>query len=241
VVIGLAGNSLTGTNSVTALLGDSAASVATRVGVSGGTFADCIVLLACNPRVFHARFSVGLVGDSAVLRMTSNLALERTAARIRSPRPLTANVSPTSHAPEASRVAAALVVTCTACAEQQEASYADLAAADRAGAIQRGWIPDWLPKSARGLREVHNVDTNQSMLAFRYDVSGQLTVPNNCSQVLPSEVALIPFAMSCGRATSRRARAGPIVTPFSCAGELTHSSRCRLPKGRPFIGVREAG
>jgi len=93
-------------------------------------------------------------------------------------------------------VAAALVVTCTACAEQQEASYADLAAADRAGAIQRGWIPDWLPKSARGLREVHNLDTNQSMLAFRYDPSGQLTVPNNCSQVLPSEVAPIPFAMS---------------------------------------------
>jgi len=34
---------------------------------------------------------------------------------------------------------------------------------------------------------------------------------------------------------------GFVVTPFSCAGELTHSSRCRLPKGRPIIGVREAG
>jgi hypothetical protein len=93
-------------------------------------------------------------------------------------------------------VAALLVVTCTACAEQQEASYADLAAAERAGAIQRGWVPDWLPKSARGLREIHNLDTNQSMLAFRYDPSDQLAVPNNCSQVRPSEVAPVPFVVA---------------------------------------------
>src|SRR5262245_13685312 len=70
--------------------------------------------------------------------------------------------------------AAILVVTCTACAEQQEASYADVAAAERAGAIQRGWVPDWLPRSAHDLREVHNLDTNQSMLTFRYDPSDQL-------------------------------------------------------------------
>src|SRR5215831_1227566 len=92
--------------------------------------------------------------------------------------------------------AAILVVTCTACAEQQEASYADVAAAERAGAIQRGWVPDWLPRSAHDLREVHNLDTNQSMLTFRYDPSDQLSVPNHCSQVRPSEVRDVPFSVS---------------------------------------------
>src|SRR5439155_8174232 len=51
VVIALGRNSLTGTNPVTALLGDSAASVATRAGVSGGTVATSTILLARNPRV----------------------------------------------------------------------------------------------------------------------------------------------------------------------------------------------
>jgi len=93
-------------------------------------------------------------------------------------------------------IASVLIITCTACTEQQEASYADLAAAERAGAIQRGWVPDWLPQSARGLREVHNLDTNQNMLAFRYDPSDQLAVPKSCSPVRPSEVPPIPFAAS---------------------------------------------
>lgn len=89
-----------------------------------------------------------------------------------------------------------LIITFTACAERQEASYVDLAAAERAGAIHRGWVPDWLPKSARGLREVHNLDTNQSMLAFRYDPSDQLAVPKSCSRVQPREVPPVPFAAS---------------------------------------------
>ncbi len=65
-----------------------------------------------------------------------------------------------------------LAVTCTGCGGQQEASYADLIAAERAGAIRQGWIPDWVPKSARDLREVHNIDTNQSMLSFRSEQGG---------------------------------------------------------------------
>src|SRR5262245_4192905 len=92
--------------------------------------------------------------------------------------------------------ASVLVLNCTGCGEQQEASYSDLAAAERAGAIRRGWIPDWLPKSARGLREVHNVDTNRSMLTFRYDPRDQWPVPNHCSQVRPPEVTPAPFAVS---------------------------------------------
>lgn len=93
-------------------------------------------------------------------------------------------------------VASVLVVTCIACTEQQEASYADLATAERAGAVRRGWIPDWVPKSAHDLREVHNLDTNRSMLAFRYDPSDRPAVPNTCSQVRASEVPPVPFAAS---------------------------------------------
>ena len=93
-------------------------------------------------------------------------------------------------------IASLLIISCTACAEQQEASYADLGAAERAGAVRQGRVPEWLPKSARGLREVHNFETNQSMLAFRYDPGERLTLPDSCSQVRPSEVPAASFAAS---------------------------------------------
>ena len=100
----------------------------------------------------------------------------------------------------ASRVcglAVLLIVTCIGCGERQEASYADLITAERAGAVRAGWIPDWLPKSAANLREVHNLDTNQSMLSFRYDSSDRLTVPTTCSHLRAlSEIGSVPFHVS---------------------------------------------
>ena len=43
-------------------------------------------------------------------------------------------------------------------------AYPTLAAARAAGAIERGWIPTWLPGSARNLREAHDLDTNARWL-----------------------------------------------------------------------------
>lgn len=98
--------------------------------------------------------------------------------------------------PRAWGLASILVVASIACNERREASYADLATAERAGAIRQGWIPDWVPRSAREIRELHDLDTNQSMLSFRYDPNDLLTVPSTCSQVRPSEVSPAPFRAS---------------------------------------------
>jgi hypothetical protein len=53
--------------------------------------------------------------------------------------------------------------------EQPVASYRDLTAARADGAFARGWLPELLPRSARQLREVHDLDTNARWLAFRAD------------------------------------------------------------------------
>ena len=50
--------------------------------------------------------------------------------------------------------------------EDQYAEYLDLEAAKKDGAIERGWIPEWTPQSARKLREWHNLDTNLQSLTF---------------------------------------------------------------------------
>ena len=62
---------------------------------------------------------------------------------------------------------AAATCVATACTDDVlDASYSSQPAAIAAGAIERGWIPSWVPTDAIQLRGVHNVDTNQSALLF---------------------------------------------------------------------------
>jgi hypothetical protein len=46
-------------------------------------------------------------------------------------------------------------------------TYATFVEAETAGAIERGWVPAVLPRSATGIRAVQNLDTNARWLAFR--------------------------------------------------------------------------
>lgn len=36
-------------------------------------------------------------------------------------------------------------------------------------AIERGWVPPWLPASAHAINEVHNIDTNEVWMKFKLD------------------------------------------------------------------------
>jgi hypothetical protein len=70
----------------------------------------------------------------------------------------------------------------TGCGKQQLQTnfYPDRAAAEAAGAIERGWFPEWMPNTAKELREAHDIDTNRSMLALRYDPTEIPRVPKSC-------------------------------------------------------------
>lgn len=52
------------------------------------------------------------------------------------------------------------------CSEEPEVRYADWDEANAEGAMTRGWLPEWLPRSAENIRERHNIDTNQSAFSF---------------------------------------------------------------------------
>jgi len=60
------------------------------------------------------------------------------------------------------------MLTPAACNEAPESYYPTYAGAEAAGVITHGWIPQWFPKSAVEIHGEHDLDTNQSMLAFRY-------------------------------------------------------------------------
>src|SRR5215203_1826585 len=53
------------------------------------------------------------------------------------------------------------------------------------GAMSRGWIPMWLPRTSSEIREAHSVETNQSMLAFKFDGAEVLEANGTCSQIGP--------------------------------------------------------
>ena len=72
----------------------------------------------------------------------------------------------------------------TACAaEMVEASYENLGAAIADGAVDRGWVPDWLPPSAHDIREKHDLDTNSQIMRFTAPFWNGETLPDHCRSV----------------------------------------------------------
>lgn len=65
----------------------------------------------------------------------------------------------------------AVVLMGCASRDDVEHQYVSLAAAIREGAIRDGRVPEFLPPSARMIREVRNVDTSEAWLRFEADPS----------------------------------------------------------------------
>lgn len=82
------------------------------------------------------------------------------------------------------RLAAVALVTVlglTGCArDQYTTTYADMITARQQDAVDRGWIPEWLPEDAANLREVHRPRTGDAVL--RATLPGGL-LPDACFTV----------------------------------------------------------
>lgn len=74
----------------------------------------------------------------------------------------------------------ALAVVVSGCGEVTSAEYADRDDALARKAIgESKWLPAWLPESAVAIREIHDVDTNESWLVFHLG-GEKLTLPAEC-------------------------------------------------------------
>lgn len=63
-----------------------------------------------------------------------------------------------------------------------ENRYRDTRSAISAGAIERGWIPVFLPLSANEIIEQHNLDTNEVLLRFLMDQSDIGSIAKSCQR-----------------------------------------------------------
>jgi hypothetical protein len=91
-------------------------------------------------------------------------------------------------------VCAGLVSTLLACGDNFESLYPTLTDADKAGAIARGWIPDYLPESSRDIHEFHHNSLSTEWCAFDFlpADSQRLRKTLKTIDVLPSSLARVP-------------------------------------------------
>ncbi len=82
----------------------------------------------------------------------------------------------------------------SACTEVQENSYPSFVAARDAGAISRGWLPQWLPQDTTDITEVHDLDTNRFMARFSFSKNTSPALPSSCKSVVPTSPPAPPFS-----------------------------------------------
>lgn len=59
-----------------------------------------------------------------------------------------------------------MLMSIAGCNERHDVHYADWAEAQANGAVERGWMPAFVPRSATDLRERHDLDSNAQTLSF---------------------------------------------------------------------------
>lgn len=110
-----------------------------------------------------------------------------------------------------------------------DATYDDVAEARAAQAIEKGWIPEWVPEHATALREVHNLDTSVSALAFDLPADTRVPVPDGCRHATYAQTLPVPIE----RAWWPRPEVlASRYTFFTCPAPYT---------GFEFVGMRRDG
>lgn len=81
-----------------------------------------------------------------------------------------------------------------ACSETQEAFYKNLDDAKKHDAIEKGWIPNILPRSSYEIYERHDLDTNTAWLRFKFDKNDINELIAQIEEVKPNEIYTVAFS-----------------------------------------------
>jgi hypothetical protein len=87
-----------------------------------------------------------------------------------------------------------LLVGCTP--ETFESYYDTHEVAKRAGALQSGWLPTWLPPESKKIYERHNIDTNARMWSAEVPIGAELALPSSCVAFKQNEISKPPMETS---------------------------------------------
>jgi len=61
--------------------------------------------------------------------------------------------------------------------------FSDYEEMQSSGIFERGWVPEYLPKSSTNISEHHNIDTNRIHISFDYDINEKLEADSLCMEI----------------------------------------------------------
>ena len=76
--------------------------------------------------------------------------------------------------------------------ERPSAFFETYEAAREAGAMTRGWIPEWLPSDAIDIHEIHDLDTNEVCFRFELSRDARSRLLSRLEPLPPAEAAAPP-------------------------------------------------
>lgn len=82
-----------------------------------------------------------------------------------------------------------------ACSETQDTFYKNLDDAKKHSAIEKGWIPNILPRSSYEIYEWHDLDTNIVRLKFKFDKRDINELVAQIEEVKPNEINAVVFPL----------------------------------------------
>jgi hypothetical protein len=82
------------------------------------------------------------------------------------------------------------IILAAGCGDRRESSYPSLADAIRAGEINRGWIPDFLPESSRAIHIIYDPASPRTYCAFEFSPADSQRLMKNLTNLdaLPPSV-----------------------------------------------------
>ena len=96
--------------------------------------------------------------------------------------------------------AAGLIVSIGACfaawlsfTEVMVTSYTGLRTSAALDARSRGWLPIWLPGALRDVREIHDIDTNASIIVGSLPRGASVELAEVCSELAPGNEPELPL------------------------------------------------
>lgn len=80
------------------------------------------------------------------------------------------------------------------CSENKDTFYPDINTARKAGAIDRGWLPEIMPESSRDIHELHNLDTNRIWVRFVFNKEDLRSILVHVEELTQPEVKQLRIA-----------------------------------------------
>jgi hypothetical protein len=98
-------------------------------------------------------------------------------------------------------LAAFCITLLSGCGDQITETYASHADARRVGAVKRGWVPGFVPASARDISDSHDIDTNRQTLRFKVPATAVPAMVQGLDRIR-DEADIVRMARSRGLGTA---------------------------------------